>query len=159
MELQFSVDLSLIARCLGALLWGILWAVCIQYNRMGRFLAAERTWITVVIGVGVDLLLGIGAAWWVIWLIVVFSSVGIITRSLSNEHAQEAEPALNRYKTKWGMEDAIDAAGDAIGLLERALQDETLAGTHARCSEALARIHRTQRLMTAARYGGTPNEH
>lgn len=159
MEMQFAVDLILIARCLGALVWGILWAVFLQYHRLGRFLVAERTWITVVIGVGVDLLLGIGATWWALWLVVVFSSVGIIARSLLNEHAQETEPALNRYKTKWQMEDTLDECGDIIGLLDQALTAATLATAQAHVSQALAKVHHAQRLMTAARYGGGPNEH
>jgi len=156
MEMQFSVDLILIARCLGGLLWGILWAVFIQYHRMGRFLVTARTWIAVVVGVGVDLLLGIGAPWWALWLIVGLSSIGVITRSLLNEHAQTA-PALNRYRTKWQMEDTLDECGDIIGLLDQALTAATLATAQERVSQALAKVHHAQRLMTAARYGG-PDE-
>jgi len=62
MVTQITLDFGLITRCLGALCWGILLAVFLQFSRMGRFLAVERTWITVVVGVGVDLLIGIGAA-------------------------------------------------------------------------------------------------
>ena len=41
LEMQLSIDLLLIGRCLGALCWGILWAVFLQCNRMGKFLAVE----------------------------------------------------------------------------------------------------------------------
>ena len=118
--MQIAVDLGLILRCSAALLWGVLWACAIQFSRLGKFLATERTWIVVVIGVGVDLLLGIGAAWWVFWLITAFSSIGIIARSLINEH--EYNPDVNSYKHKWSLEDAIDHIGDTIGYLEQALE-------------------------------------
>jgi len=152
MVTQITLDFGLITRCLGALCWGILLAVFLQFSRMGRFLAVERTWITVVVGVGVDLLIGIGAAWWQMWLIVACSSVGIIARSLINEH-QETEPALNRYRVKWQMEDTIDRCGDVIGALEKALaaQDDGARVQH--ISQALTAAHQASRGITAARYG------
>ena len=127
-------------------------AVFLQFSRMGRFLAGERTWLAVAAGVGVDLLIGIGATWWALWLIFAFSSVGIITRSLINEH-REPEPALNRYRVKWQMEDTIDRCGDVIGALEKALaaQDDGTRVQH--ISQALTAAHRASREITAARYG------
>jgi len=151
-EMQIVVDFVLIGRCLLALLWGIGLACWLQFSRMGRFIATERTWIAVVIGVGVDLLLIIGATWWALWLVVAFSSLGIIVRSLLNEH-RETEPALNRYRTKWQMDDTLDCHGDVIGLLTAALEETGLGESHARVSKALASIHKAQRLMTEARYG------
>jgi hypothetical protein len=151
-DVQIAVDLGLILRCLGALWWGIGLACWLQFSRMGRFMAKERTWISVVVGVGGDLLLGIGADWWVMWLVVALSSVGIIARSLINEH-QELEPTLNRYKTKWQMEDTIDVHGDTIRLLEDALEAEGMDSSHANVSRALAKLHKAQRLMERARYG------
>lgn len=152
MVTQITLDFGLITRCLGALCWGILLAVFLQFSRMGRFLAVERTWITVVVGVGVDLLIGIGATWWVLWLIVVFSSVGIIARSLINEH-QETEPALNRYRVKWQMEDTIDRCGDVIGALEKALAAQEDGARVQHISQALTAAHQASRGITAARYG------
>lgn len=38
-----------------AVIWGGIWAVTLQYVPLGRFLAARRTWLTVVVGVGGDL--------------------------------------------------------------------------------------------------------
>jgi hypothetical protein len=108
--------------------------------------------VTVVAGVGVDLLLGIGAPWWTLWLIVACSSVGIIARSLLNEHA-ETEPALNRYKTKWQMEDTIDRCGDVIGALEQALAAHDEATRVQHISQALTAAHQASRDITAARYG------
>jgi len=152
MVTQISVDLMLIGRCFTALFWGILLAVFLQFNRMGRFLAAERTWLAVVAGVGVDLLIGTGATWWHLWLIFAFSSVGIIARSLINEH-QETEPALNRYRVKWQMEDTVDRCGDVIGALEQALAAQ-YDGTRVQyISQALTAAHQASRGITAARYG------
>jgi hypothetical protein len=147
-DVQIAVDLGLVLRCLGALLWGILWAVTLQFSRLGKFLVQERTWISVVIGVGVDMVIGIGAPWWVIWLVVVFSSLGIIARSLFNEH-QGFSPDLNSYKHKWALEDSIDALGAVIGDLEEALASERLE----QVSKALGRVHKTQRTLEVARYG------
>ncbi|MCK9629250.1 MAG: hypothetical protein M0R37_11765 [Bacteroidales bacterium] len=151
-EMQLSVDFMLIGRCLLAFLWGIGLACFLQFSRIGQYIATARTWISVVIGVGVDLLLGIGAAWWVMWLVVALSSLGVITRSLFNEH-NEAEPALNRYRTKWQMEDTIDCCGSIIGLLTDALEAESADKSLAQVSKALAKAHNALRLMTEARYG------
>ena len=150
-EMQLCIDLLLIGRCLGALVWGVLLAVFLQYNRMGQFIAEKRTWLAVVIGVGADLLLVTGAAWWEFWLIVALSSVGVIARSLINEH-NAPEPALNAYRTKWEMQDAIDRCGDAIGLLIAGLESEE-DGLRGKASKALAQVYKAQRLMTEARYG------
>lgn len=151
LEMQLSIDLLLIGRCLGALVWGILFAVFLQYNRMGQFIADKRTWIAVVLGVGGDLLIGAWAAWWELWLIVALSSVGIVARSLINER-NTPEPALNAYRTKWEMQDAIDCCGDAIGLLTAGLESEE-AELRGKASKALAQVYKAQRLMTEARYG------
>lgn len=152
MDLQFHIDLVLIVRGLVGLLWGGVWAAYIQYNRMGTFLARERTWITVVIGVGVDLLVALGGGWVDCAVVIVASSAGIIFRSLMNE-SHAPEPALNAYRTKWAMDDTIGALEDVVGLLGQALEDESLAGAQARVSESLAMLHRARRWMDAARYG------
>jgi hypothetical protein len=151
LEMQLSIDLLLIGRCSAAIVWGVLFAVFLQYNRMGQFIAEKRTWLAVVIGVGADLLLGTGAAWWQLWMIVAFSSIGIIARSLINEH-NAPEPALNAYRTKWEMQDAIDFCGDAIGLLTAGLESEE-AELRGKASKALAQVYKAQRLITEARYG------
>lgn len=87
--------LLVLIACLLGLVWGLLWAVFLQFSRMGRFLAVKRTWITVVIGVGVDLAIALVAVSWWAWLPVVLviaaSSLGIIGRSLYNELAETDE--------------------------------------------------------------------
>lgn len=86
-----------------ALAWGIAWAMVLQWTRLGRYLAVRRTWITVVIGVGVDLLIALAVIpfrWWLcIVLIIVLSGLGIIARSLINEHTDEQEQ-LDALKTE-----------------------------------------------------------
>ncbi len=152
MSTQITLDFVLIARCLGALVWGIGLACFLQYQRLGQFLAHERAWLSVIIGVGGDLLLGIGAAWWQLWLIVACSSLGVIARSLNNEQAAP-EPALNKYKTKWAMEETIDACGSIITALEHALSAPDDAGRVRCISTALSAAHQASRHITFARYG------
>ena len=83
-----------------AVIWGVLWAMFLQWTTLGRFLALKRTWVTVVIGVGVDLLIVLLVVdfetWGRILAIVVASSVGIIARSLWNE-ASELKEMVNGY--------------------------------------------------------------
>jgi len=78
-----------------AFFWGAIWASLLQFTRLGRFLALKRTWVTVVIGVGVDLLLVKAFLSWADWLrlaaVIGLSSVGIIARSLINEHIDHNE--------------------------------------------------------------------
>lgn len=69
--------------------WGFLWASVLQFTEAGRWVAKERTWVAVVVGVGGDLLIARGAmdrhAWEAMAGIVAASSVGIVLRSLYNE--------------------------------------------------------------------------
>lgn len=141
-----SLDFVLIARCLGALVWGIALALFLQHHRIGRYLAEEKTWITVVLGVGVDLLIAWQAEWLVVCAVIVFSSAGIIFRSLYNDGF---EPNPQSYKLKHRLEDAIDDLGDVINLLSMALDD----GKAGNVSKALSKVHRAQRMLTLARYG------
>ncbi len=73
--------------------WGILWALFLQCNEYGRYLALRRTWVAVVVGVGVDLLLLLFViplySWLLVGAIIAASSVGVIARSLYNEHRDE----------------------------------------------------------------------
>lgn len=76
-----------------ALIWGALWAAYLQFSRYGHYLAVRRTWITVVVGIGVDLLIALVVidltAWLYICAIILASSFGIIARSLYNEHQDD----------------------------------------------------------------------
>jgi len=80
-------EMTVLAVVLGAI-WGIVWALCLQ-TYPGRFLAARFTWLTVVVGVGVDLLIALLVVPMCYWLplaaIIGASSVAIVGRSLINE--------------------------------------------------------------------------
>ena len=77
-----------------ALIWGAIWALFLQLHPWGQWLAIKRTWLTVVIGVGVDMALLLLVldihTWSTVTAIVAASSSGIIARSLYNEHADDA---------------------------------------------------------------------
>ena len=83
-----------------AFIWGVIWALTIQYIPFAVYLAQKRTWMTVVAGVGVDLAIGLLTVpdapntfwmWAYQFIIVALSSVGIITRSLVNEWHEQKE--------------------------------------------------------------------
>ncbi len=93
-----------------ALIWGGVWAAFLQFVPLGRFLAQKRTWITVVVGVGGDLLIASLVVPWDVWkwfaLIVACSSLGIIARSLFNEW-DEWKGILYAYKDAAGKQDDL----------------------------------------------------
>ena len=53
-----------------AAVWGVVWALFLQYHPWGQWLAVRRTWLTVA---------GVIAA----------SSLGIIVRSIANERRED----------------------------------------------------------------------
>ena len=75
-----------------AAVWGFAWAWLLN-TEPGLWLARRRTWITVVIGVGVDLLilpLVLGLMEWLfVAAIIAASSIGIVIRSWNHEHHDE----------------------------------------------------------------------
>ena len=77
-----------------ALIWGAIWALFLQLHPWGQWLAIKRTWLTVVIGVGIDMALLLLVldirTWSAVAAVIAASSVGIIGRSLYNEHADDA---------------------------------------------------------------------
>jgi hypothetical protein len=77
------------------LIWGVFWALVLQCTELGRFLARRQTWLAVVIGMGVDVLILLVLLPLELWLQVVAvigaSSAGIIGRSLLNEWREHAE--------------------------------------------------------------------
>jgi len=78
-----------------ALFWGIAYAIALERISFMRWLVDKRTWIVVVAGVGMDLILIkliIPWEWWV-WMaiVVALSAVGIIGRSLYLEHEEWME--------------------------------------------------------------------
>lgn len=157
--LQISVDLPLIFRVSLGILWGVVWAVYIQVNRNGQFLAQERTWITVVVGVGVDLLIsypwgGGQGDWFTVAAVISASSIGIIVRSLANEKKQ-AELNPKSYKLIWGILDAIALTQDAIDQLTRLLETGTELGKAeaVKINKTLGILHRLKDTITNARRG------
>ena len=84
-----------------AAIWGGIWAAFLQYHPFGQFLALKRTWLTVVIGVGIDLLILLLVLDWQCWikvfLVIALSSIFIIYRSLANE-LTEQQDIINVHK-------------------------------------------------------------
>jgi len=78
-----------------ALIWGAIWALFLQFVPLGRFLALRRTWLTVVVGIGVDLLIALAvvpwAYWWPLAAIISLSALPIIARSLIDEYRENQE--------------------------------------------------------------------
>jgi len=85
----------LILALILAALWGVFWAACLQWTVWGRWMALKRTWLTVVIGVGTDLLIALLVTPLDVWAkvagIVAVSSIGIIARSLYLELRDDAQ--------------------------------------------------------------------
>ncbi len=83
------IERVLIALLLAGI-WGTLYALWLQRTRSGAFLAARMTWLSVVIGVGVNLLIAllvIDAQTWLVLVVLFFvSGIPVIIRSISNEH-------------------------------------------------------------------------
>lgn len=71
------------------IIWGTVWALFLQRTYAGRFMAARLTWLTVVIGIGVDLVIALFIipldAWLRIAGVIAASSIAIIARSLLND--------------------------------------------------------------------------
>ena len=71
-----------------AAIWGLTYALLLQ-TEPGKTLARSRTWLSVVIGVGVNLIIALPVVprryWQMIAKVFIASSVGIIARSLINE--------------------------------------------------------------------------
>jgi len=72
-----------------AAIFGLIYAVLLQHTERGRALAARMTWLSVVIGVGGDLLISLlivpFKSWQRVAGVFALSSLGIIARSLVNE--------------------------------------------------------------------------
>ena len=86
---------ALVSALFLALIWGAIWAACLQWTMWGRWMAVRRTWLTVVIGVGADLLIALLVVPFEVWAIMTgiisISSVPIITRSIYQEQREDVE--------------------------------------------------------------------
>jgi len=121
---SFSVNLEFILRLFVAFSWGLIWAACLQWNRWGKFLVEERTWITVVIGVGIDLAIAYPEDWWTVAAIIAASAIGIIARSLYNESViGNKGKRLMPNKSLWNLDDIATLTMDITGILTTMLQD------------------------------------
>ena len=98
-----------------ALIWGGIWALFLQWSQLGQFLAQKRTWITVVVGVGVDLVLILFVIpldlWLRVCMMIVLSSLCIIARSLINEWRELRELAEGLSGHQVGEQDDLGAGG------------------------------------------------
>lgn len=101
--------MNLILACVLALFWGMIWAILLQVTPIGRYLVRRRTWLTVVIGVGIDLFIILLIVPISVWLQIVAifaaSSITIIARSLWNEWQELDEQIAeaisgNAHKTR-----------------------------------------------------------
>ena len=152
---QISIDLILISRVLIAFSWGILYAIWLQHTRQGRFMAAERTWLATVIGVGVDLLIAYPADWWVVCAVIAASSLGIIGRALWNEQRQTPEK-WHRNRIKWGLLDAAAVIDEIITTIIELLESGTLApGPATQITRVLGRASHLKEIILAAQRGET----
>ena len=124
---SISLDLLLICRVLAAFSFGCGLAAALQFTRLGRFLADERTWLAVVVGVGIDLALAYQADWLSTVGIFAVSSVGVIVRSLLNEHRETVNP--RSYKLIHHIEDATALALDITAAATRRLSSENVNNT------------------------------
>lgn len=93
---------SQLAIILGAI-WGVIWGSYLQFTRTGQWLASSRTWITVVVGVGMNLLISLLFLPVSLWLHLIglfaISSFPIILRSLHNER-RETETIFNALQNR-----------------------------------------------------------
>lgn len=139
-----SVNWITILRCLGALIFGIIYSLCLEFTEKGQFIAEKRTWLSVVIGVGVDLLIGFRADYAAICLVIAFSSVGIIARSLINEsrapevptgyavlhHLEDAARSLSKLRQELEASLTKANAGEMIVSISRSLALAYMAAEH-----------------------------
>lgn len=153
LPLQISVDFALISRCFAALLWGIVFALFLQHVRLGQFWVERRTWLTVVIGVGVDLLISFGGDWFTVSAVISFSAVPIILRSLNNEERRE-KTGPRSYKVIWGLEDAIALSNNQIEMLDAIITREGAKDTRdLNVARALSLAYQINAKVKAARKG------
>lgn len=96
-----------------AFVWGVLWALFIHFTALGLFLRKRRTWITVVVGVGGDLLIMLIVIpiewWWQVVAIIVLSALSIIYECLHNELAEQLREMEIVVQNPAGQQDDLGA--------------------------------------------------
>lgn len=150
LDVSISVDLVLIARCFAALLWGIGWACFIQFNRLGKFWAAERAWLTVTIGIGVDMFIAFNATWAETFIVIICSSLAIIYRSLVNEVTRKPPSG---YKVLWALEDSLVLIQELVEALQEIAENAQQGQQVARVSKVTTLAHSVHVILSSARRG------
>lgn len=145
MPLQISIDALWIVRTLLGLLWGIGYALFLQMTRSGRQLAVDLTWLSVVIGVGIDMLISFGASYFTVLSVITASAIGIIIRSLYNESHGTNHP----YKAIGEIEDATANIAAIISVLQGGLENGTQPS--AAMSRTLGLAHKAHEHLRTAR--------
>ena len=85
----------LLSACLVGALWGVGYGMFLWLSPVGRWLRLRRTWLSVVIGVGMDLLIVLMAvdvaAWLVMVGVVASSGLGVVAMALGGEYEDHRE--------------------------------------------------------------------
>lgn len=151
MDISFSLDLLTFLRAFGGLLWGGAWAAALQFSRKGQFLAIERTWITVVVGVGIDMAIAYGGDWWTVMIVLFFSSLPIIYRSIHNEQTQPVE--FRRNKVLWNIGDVQALLQDLGQIIDQVLETELPQPALRRMQEMIRLVKRMDQKLRDANNG------
>ena len=147
---QISVDSLAIFRFIGAFAWGFVWALFIYKARSGISLRQDQTWVTVVIGVGVDLLVSFQGDWWTVAAVIALSSIGVIGFATFYPHKDDPPTG---YKIIGYIEDSTALCLRTIRDLEEALEASENGKMSLALSRILSNVHKAHALMTLARGG------
>jgi hypothetical protein len=75
--------------------WGGVWATWLHLHPTGKWMRRKRTWLTVVVGVGVDFFIAFcfvpWECFWPVAAIVGLSGIPIIAWCLGNEQREDEE--------------------------------------------------------------------
>jgi hypothetical protein len=105
----------------------------------------------VVIGIGADLIIAFNLEYWAVCMVITLSSIGVILRSLLNEHKQQS--LLGRNHMIAVLEDSIAYLNNVQAVLEALLDSTTDAVTVKQVSVTIRRCIRTLELLQGARVG------
>lgn len=146
---QISVDWLVIARLLAAIGWGFAFAIFLYRVQRGKELRRDHTWVTVVIGVGFDLLLSFPADWFTGAGVIACSSIGIIGFAIFYH-----EEDIHGYNAIEYIEQAIGGCLTLMTDLENALDT---CGEHPEVSKSISHslriCHRIYKAALMARNG------
>ena len=147
---QISIDLLLILRLLGSFIWGWVWALFIYKTRDGITLRLDHTWVTVVIGVGLDLIISFPQNWFIVAAAIASSSIGILYFAAFDTHKNERPTG---YKVIEAIENATAIGLRVIRGLETILTCCEDGKTSAAISKVLTDAQREHFYLATARNG------